>query len=134
MACWFFTAWRGFVLNCPACIVVKSAICMVLALSGAGVHAADSCVVPQELWDRPRTGKAVLAQAVIKPCIAAFAQRPASRLVIRHGAAAEQLLLAEELRAWLVALALDAGRIDLASVSGMKTGDPLIIEIKAEKQ
>lgn len=116
--------------------MVKAVICLAgLAggLSGAKVYAADLCTVPQELWDRPRTGKAVLAQATIKPCIAAFAQRPLSRLVIHHGVTAEQLLLAEELRAWLAALALDTKRIDLASVANMKPSDPLVIEIKAEK-
>lgn len=106
---------------------------LVGVLSGTNGYAAELCTVPSELWDRPRTGKAVLAQATIKPCIAAFAQRPLSRLVIHHGVTAEQLLLAEELRAWLVALALDARRMDLASVANMKSSDPLVIEIKAEK-
>lgn len=109
--------------------MVKVAICLA-GLTGVNVYAADLCTVPQELWDRPRTGKAVLAQEGIKPCIAVFAQRPASRLVVHHGVTAEQLLQAEELRAWLVALALDARRIDLASVANMKSGDPLVIEIK----
>ena len=112
--------------------MVKVAICLAgLAggLSGANGYAADLCTVPQELWDRPRTGKAVLTQEAIKPCIAAFAQRQISRLVIHHGVTAEQLLQAEELRAWLVALALDARRIDLASVANMKSSDPLVIEI-----
>lgn len=102
-------------------------------LSGANGYAAELCTVPPELWDRPRTGKAVLAQAAIRPCIAAFAQRPLSRLVIHHGITAEQLLLAEELRAWLAALALDTKRMDLASVANMKSSDPLVIEIRAEK-
>ena len=116
--------------------MVKIAICLAGlsgVLSGANGYAADLCTVPPELWDRPRTGKAVLAQGAIKPCIAAFAQRPLSRLVIHHGITAEQLLLAEELRAWLVALALDTKRIDLASVANMKPSDPLVIEIKVEK-
>lgn len=103
---------------------------LLLGLSSVNGYATDLCTMPPELWDRPRTGKAVLAQGAIKPCIAAFAQRPLSRMVIHHGVTAEQLLLAEELRAWLVALALDAKRIDLASVANMKSSDPLVIEIK----
>ena len=116
--------------------MVKIAICLaglVGGLSGANGYAAELCTVSPELWDRPRTGKAVLAQKAIKPCVAVFAQRPVSRLVIHHGVTAEQLLLAEELRAWLVVLALDTKRIDLASVANMKPSDPLVIEIKMEK-
>ena len=125
-------------MNYFSSFTVKVTVCLAGLAGLAGVlpgtgYAAELCTVPAELWDRPRTGKAVLAQATIKPCIAAFAQRPLSRLVIHHGVTAEQLLLAEELRAWLAALALDIKRMDLASVANMKSSDPLSIEIKAAK-
>ena len=84
-----------------------------------------------ELWDRPRSGGAVLALEAVKPCIAAFNRDPAARLVIHHDPAGEPALMAEELRAWLMALALDAERMELA---GDGRSGALLLEIRAAKQ
>ena len=96
-----------------------------VALSGCAAAAlGQTHDVPPELWDRPRTGAAILAQQGVKSAVtAALAQRGA-QLVIHHGAGQEPLLQAEELRSWLGALAIDPQRIvlrgDLAAGSAMK--------------
>jgi hypothetical protein len=81
-----------------------------LLLSGT---AAVAATVPPELWDRPRSAAAVMAQDVIRQAVADHHARKGSRLVIVHGVRQEALLQAEELRAWLVALAVDSARLEL---------------------
>jgi hypothetical protein len=92
---------------------------MVRFLTGAGLAAAvvaaaaQSFVVPPELWDRPRSGRAVIEQPAVRQAVGAHMALPDSRLVVRHGVGQEALLAAEELRAWFVALAVEPARISL---------------------
>jgi hypothetical protein len=80
--------------------------------------------VPPELWDRPRTGAVVLAQESIRQVVGAALPEPHTQIVIRHPAGQEPQIQAEELRAWLGALAIDPRRIvlrgDLAAKMPMK--------------
>lgn len=69
--------------------------------------------VPPELWDRPRSGRAVLAVPVVQRVLGELASAPAAQLTIRHAPGVEATGQAEELRAWLVSHALDAERIVL---------------------
>jgi hypothetical protein len=71
--------------------------------------------VPAELWDRPRTARAVLEQDNVKRAVAAALQKPDSEIIIHHPAGQEPLLQAEELRSWLAALAIDSRRVVLRS-------------------
>jgi hypothetical protein len=89
--------WRGFVMAAT------------LWLSWP-LQAAD---VAAELWDRPRSAQAVMAQPAVQQAVAAYQTRGTTRIVITHGAGHEALLQAEELRAWLVALAIDGARVQL---------------------
>ena len=108
------STWRT-----PALAAVLSAV--------AGAAAAQSFVVPQTLWDRPRTGHAVLGQAAIRDAVKVHLEHHGSRLVLHHGPTEEALLRAEELRAWLVALALESSRVTLRNDLG--ADDPLRIEV-----
>ncbi len=98
-------------------------------LTGWAVFASaqEAFSVPLELWDRPRSGQIVLDQPAVKQAVNAWLSRPGARLVIHHSAGQEPLLQAEELRAWLIALAVGAGRIGLSG--DLKSGEPLKIEI-----
>jgi hypothetical protein len=89
--------------------------------------AAQSFVVPPELWDRPRSAAAVLAQPAIRQAVDRCLALPGSRLVVRHGATQEWQLAAEEMRSWLVALALEPGRITLRN--DLKPSGPLVLEV-----
>ena len=91
-------------------------LALVLACAcAASVQAADSYSLPPELWDRPRSARAVLEQPAVKQALARHLSQRGSRLVIHHGYGQDPLLQAEELRAWLMALAIDGARISLAN-------------------
>jgi len=89
--------------------------------------AAQTFVVPPELWDRPRSGKAVLEQAAVRQAVNAYLAQPGSRLVLHHGPGPESLLAAEELLSWLAALAIENARISLRS--DLQPSDPMRIEV-----
>ena len=85
---------------------------------------AQHFVVAPELWDRPRSARAVLGDAAVKQAVSGYLAQPAVRLVIHHNAAQESMLQAEELRSWLIALAVEPQRIallrDLESGAGIR--------------
>lgn len=85
--------------------------------------------VPQELWEHLRTGTVMLAQPVLRQTADALLARSGSRLLIHHGGSEESLLQAEELHAWLIALAMESGRIELKN--DMRGKEPLALEIVA---
>lgn len=70
--------------------------------------------VAAELWEQPRTAQAVLAQPALRQAVSTWLAQPQNALRIHHGGGEEALLRAEELRGWLIALAVDAARIELA--------------------
>ena len=90
-------------------------------------QAADFFTVAPELWDRPRTARAVLEQPAIRQALNVHLAQRGSRLVIHHGYGQDPLLQAEELRAWLMALAIDGERISL--INDVVPNQPLKIEI-----
>ena len=106
---------------------------MIRLVSGVGwwaaavAAAAQTFVVPPELWDRPRSGGTILAQPAIRQAVNACLAQPGSRLVVHHAAGQDGLLAAEELRSWLIALAVDAGRISLRG--GLKPPEPIRLEV-----
>lgn len=104
------------------------ALCL---LPWAAYAHAQTVVVAPELWDRPRSARAVLGEAAVKQAVNGYLAQPASRLVIRHSPAQESMLQAEELRLWLVALALEPQRIGL--LGDLKAGEPLKIEIVSSR-
>jgi len=82
-------------------VIILARWATVVALAGtAGFAMAQSFVVSPELWDRPRTGRAVLEQPAIREAVKAHLGRQGSHLVVHHDPTQEALLLAEELRAW----------------------------------
>jgi len=109
-------------------IRLTAAVALCAAVSGV---AAQSFVVPPELWDRPRSGRAVLEQPAVRQAVNACLAQPAARLVIRHGAGQESQLAAEELRSWLVALAIEPGRVSLRN--DLKPSEPLRLEVESGK-
>lgn len=93
-----------------------------LVLLAMPAQAAD---LAPELWDRPRSAQAVMAQPVVQQAVAAYQASTAARIVIVHGPRLESQLQAEELRAWLVALAVDSQRLQLR-------GDPSAAVLRLE--
>ena len=93
----------------------------------ATVRAEDIFTVAPALWDRPRSARAVLEQGAVRQAADIYLARPAARLVIHHGYGQDPLLQAEELRIWLMALAIDGARVAL--VNDVKPNEPLKIEV-----
>jgi hypothetical protein len=106
---------------------------MVRFLAGVGCFAAalaaaaETFVVSPELWDRPRSGRAVLEQPAIRQAVNAWRAQPGASLVIHHGPGQETVLAAEELRSWLAALAVEPARIALRG--DLKPAEPLRLEV-----
>lgn len=91
-----------------------------LLLAAAQLAAAE---LPPDLWDRPRTAQAILAQPQLRAAVERLLARPAARLELVHGSRAEARAQAEELRAWLVALAVEPSRLLLradAAATGLR--------------
>lgn len=86
------------------------AVGVLAALFSGHVQGAD---LAPEFWDRPRSAQAVLAQPAIRQAVTALQSRSDARLLIVHGSRQESQVQAEELRAWLVALAVEGARVQL---------------------
>ncbi|MEQ1667393.1 MAG: hypothetical protein ABL868_02965 [Sulfuriferula sp.] len=72
---------------------------------------AQTCVVDDNLWLQPRTGLAIRNNANIMPCISAILAGDTMHIV--HANNDDANIHADELRQWLIALALPATRIIL---------------------
>jgi hypothetical protein len=107
---------------------VRAAVLLATALV-AGHAGAQSFIAPPELWDRPRSGPVVMER--LGQAVGAWLAQPGARLVVRHGAGQEALIQAEELRGWLIALAVEAERVSLRN--DLRQGEPLRIEVTSDR-
>ncbi len=89
--------------------------------------AEEIFTVAPDLWDRPRVARAVLDQPAVRQALDLYLARPGARLVIHHGYGQDPLLQAEELRMWLMALAVDGARVSL--INDVRPREPLKIEV-----
>lgn len=96
------------------------------ALAAGAVQAAGWEVAP-ELWEKPRTGAEILAQASLRECVKGYLAESGSRILIHHDRSEESQLRAEELRAWLISLAIEADRTELAE--DLKINQNLSVEL-----
>ena len=92
----------------------KRVVSVLACLLCAAAHAQSVEVAP-ELWDRPRTARALLDHDSVKRAVLAALATPESQLVIHHAPGPDASLQAEELKSWLAALAIDSRRIDVRS-------------------
>jgi hypothetical protein len=93
-------------------MLARLGIAAVIAAVVLPAH-AETFDVPATLWDRPRTGGAVLQDESVRRAVLASLAQPEARITIHHGAGQEPLVQAEELRAWLTALAIEPSRVVL---------------------
>jgi len=91
-------------------VSVPRAMLFAAAMLGGAAQAAD---LGPELWDRPRSAQTVMAQPAVRQAVAALQARSDARLQIVYGPRQEAQLQAEELRAWLIALAVEGTRLRL---------------------
>ena len=106
-----------------ACTIALSAV-VLEAVYAAGIQSSQ---VPAELWDRPRTGRVVMAVPAVRDALNTLLANPGTKLTVRHPPDLEPTLQAEELRAWLVAHAVEPARIVLRA--DLQSRQPLQLEI-----
>jgi hypothetical protein len=106
---------------------MKLAFAAMLICVATAAEAADTFAVPAEFWDRPRTGRAVSEQPAIRQAVLAYLGEPGSQLIVHHAYGQEAVLQAEEMRSWLMALAVDAARIRLSGDAA--AGDAMKLEV-----
>jgi len=82
---------------------------------------ANAWVIGDAFWDRPRSAEAIRSLPAVRSAVAALHGTAGASLVIRHGRGQNDEPRAEELRHWLVALAVAPGRIALAPSAGALT-------------
>jgi hypothetical protein len=82
---------------------------------------AGSCALSNDFWLKPRSGNLVLTNPDIAPCIHTFLGDPQTDLRISYPDNDESAVDANELRQWLIALALPATRITLQTQTGNTT-------------
>ncbi len=104
----------------------KAILAVMLCLC-AFAAAAETYTIPAELWDRPRTGRVLLEQPAIRQAVRGYLEHAGRRLVIHYPAGQEPLLYAEELRSWLIALAVEGEHIALKP--DRQRGEPLTLEV-----
>ena len=107
-------------------MIARVILTLAIALNAASA-AAQVFDVPPDLWDRPRTARAVLDHDGVKQAVGAALARPQAQIVIHHASGQEPLVQAEELRSWLAALAIDSRRVILRSDA--LTGAAMKIEV-----
>jgi hypothetical protein len=101
---------------------------MILLCAIAGLARAEDIVnVSPALWDRPRSARAVLDLPAVRQVLDQYLARPGARLAIHHGYGQEAQLQAEELRMWLMALAVDGARVSL--INDARANETLKLEI-----
>jgi len=105
----------------------RTAVLAGLAAGTAVPTHAQSFVIAPELWDRPRSGTAIMERAAVRQAVAAWLAAPGARIVVHHGPGHESALQAEEIRAWLIALAIEAQRVSLRD--DLKPAEPLRLDI-----
>lgn len=105
-----------------------------LCLVSSGLVYAERIALPAELWDQPRSAALVMAQPAVKDSVVELLAHPAARLLIHHGDSDEYVSQAEELRAWLIALAVDSKRIDLKTDNSTRILSMELVGITVEKK
>jgi hypothetical protein len=76
--------------------------------------AAERYPLPAQFWLNARSGASLAAEPALAQAVQRFIELPRASLVIHHTREDESLAQAEELRGWLIALGLEAGRVSLA--------------------
>lgn len=112
-------------MNGARTVIVVAMVVMLAPFARAAT--TQSYDVAPELWDRPRSAAAILGDENVKRAVNALIARADAHLVIHHATAQEPALQAEELRAWLAALAVDARRVSLRS--DLPAGAPMKLEV-----
>ncbi|HCA26578.1 MAG TPA: hypothetical protein DEP05_02870 [Betaproteobacteria bacterium] len=98
-----------------------------LSMGPAAAH-AEGTGIPPALWALPRTGRIMLAQPAVRQAVDGYLQHPNIYLIIHRAAGDESTAKAEELRSWLISLAVEPSRLSV--IGDLAANQPLRIEIQ----
>ena len=87
---------------------------------------AETILLAPEFWLAPRSGQTVRDNSQLQSMVAIYLQSPLARVRLHHQKRDESSAQAEELRGWLIALGIEADRIDLEDDNPV---DPIKLEI-----
>ncbi len=98
---------------------------------GSAVANATEAKISPTLWALPRTGRTILAQSAIHQAVGRYLQQPNNIYLIIHRAAGdESMAKAEELRSWLISLAVEASHISI--LGDLAANQPLRVETRKQ--
>jgi hypothetical protein len=92
--------------------------------------AAQTFTVPAEFWMAARSGQAVRAEPQLQQAFLAYSQSDRVRMYIHHQKRDESIAQAEELRGWLIALGIEADRIEMTDDSSAELIKLEIVDIR----
>lgn len=92
---------------------------------------AGQWTVPADFWYTPRSAQGILQQPGIRAAVNEFLQQPDTVLRLHHAPGDESALQADELRYWLMSLALDGKRIQLQA--DLPPNQPIQLETDNKK-
>ncbi len=92
---------------------MKLGMWALLALFWGGPSLAQTYALTSDFWLAPRSGQAVRAQPQLQQALAVYLQSERARIRVHHQKRDESIAQAEELRGWLIAMGVEAARIEL---------------------
>ena len=92
---------------------MRSAKLLLLTTVVTASQAAPLAITADE-WARPRTAETLIRHPALSETVQRLMENDATRLRIHYPGGDEGNLWALEIRAWLVALGIDSGRVELA--------------------
>ena len=87
---------------------------------------AQTIELSPEFWLAPRSGQAVRDNPQLQAAVAVYLQAAQARVRLHHQKRDESTAQAEELRGWLIALGIEADRINLEDDNSV---EPIKLEI-----
>ena len=87
---------------------------LLMGFSATAPALAETFSLPLDFWLTPRSGASVRTAPQLQQVVAAYLKSDRTRIRIQHQKRDESIAQAEELRGWLIALGVDAARIELS--------------------
>lgn len=101
-----------------------------IALCWCASSLAQTFTLPSDFWLAPRSGQAVREEPQLQQAVVAYLRLDRGGLRLHHQKRDESIAQAEELRGWLIALGVEAARIEMADDNPLDTITLEIMEIR----
>lgn len=102
----------------------------IIGLCWCASSLAQTFTLPSDFWLAPRSGQTVRGTPQLQQAVAAYLRLDRGGLRLHHQKRDESIAQAEELRGWLIALGVEAGRIEMADDNPLDTITLEILEIR----